>query len=148
MSNAVLRTKKATSQGSAAVRGKKMDATQCTIACCEIRMEECCDGCKIYCICDDATACAALQKLCRNLDCGACSVQCTRDGQACCECCFDCCDCTCEMLADGVCICCNASDDACLKMVQAMCRCMCCCCECGCDCTVCINGMPICQCAC
>jgi hypothetical protein len=33
-------------------------------------------------------------------------------------------------------------------MVQCMCRCLCCCQSTGCECTVCLNGTPICKCAC
>jgi hypothetical protein len=66
----------------------------------------------------------------------------------CCQCCFDCCECSCEMMANGVCLCCNTTDAQCLRMIQEMCRCLCCCCECGCGCTVCINNTPVCCCEC
>lgn len=120
----------------------------CQVPCCEIRIEECAQGCKIYCTCEDEVACQTLQNLCRKLEGCACNVQCTRDGELCCQCCFDCCECKCEMMADGVCICCTTTDKACMKMVQQMCRCLSCCCECGCECTICMDNTPVCHCNC
>ena len=122
----------------------KNDAAMCTVPTCEIRIEECRDGCKICCTCEDEAACATIQDLCRNLSDRSCEIECSQNGQACCKCCFTCCDCTCQMLSDGVCIYCKASDKACLKMVQEMCRCLSCCQDCGCESTVCIGGTPVC----
>src|SRR5262245_29649693 len=77
-----------------------MDVSACMqldIAQCELRMEECKGGCKIYCICEDELACVTMQDLCRKmLEC-PCSISCTKDGVVVCRCDFDCCDCRCEM---------------------------------------------------
>lgn len=148
MSNAVLKKQcgKTTSKKDCETRKRASGASKCTV--CEIRIEECKDGCKIYCTCDDMAACKALQNLCRTLDGGVCCVKCTCDSEPCCECCFAGCECSCEMMADGVCICCTTSDKACQKMVEAMCRSLCACRECGCECTVCINDKPVCCCEC
>lgn len=149
MSHAVLKKQCAnsTTRKEAGSRTNAMlNASQCTT--CEIRIEECGDGCKIYCTCDDQSARKALQNICRTLDGGCCRVCCTCDGDLCCECCFAGCDCKCEMLTDGVCICCTTTDKACLTMVAAMCRCLSACRECGCECTVCINEKPVCRCEC
>ena len=118
------------------------------VVCCEIRMEECRQGCKIYCTCDDEATCAALQNLCNMIENCVCSVRCIRDGEMCCECCFDCCDCTCQMLMNGICLCCSTDDKDCMKMIQAMCKCLCCCHDCGCEYNICVNGAPICRCTC
>lgn len=129
----------------------KMNATACAqldIPQCELRMEECKGGCKIYCTCDDELACARLHDLCRNmLEC-PCSISCTKDGLMVCRCEFDCCDCSCEMLADGICITCTSKDKCCAEMIQTLCRCLSCCQECGCTSTVSLNKTPVCCCTC
>ena len=118
------------------------------MVCCEIRIEECGKGCKIYCTCDDELACAALHALCRNmLDC-PCSVSCTKDGVMVCRCEFDCCDCSCEVLSDGICITCKSKDKCCAEMIQTLCRCLSCCQECDCTSTVSLNKVPVCCCTC
>jgi hypothetical protein len=155
MSNAVMKKnacttskKEAGMQKSKSACASPKGATKCAIPQCQIRIEECSEGCKIYCICEDGAACEMLQKLCRSMACECCKLQCMRDGVMCCECCFDCCECSCEMMANGVCLCCKTTDAQCREMIQAMCRCLCCCCECGCECTVCINYTPVCCCEC
>ena len=47
------------------VVGTASTAGLCTIPRCEIKIERCADGCKIYCSCDDDVACGTLQNLCR-----------------------------------------------------------------------------------
>src|SRR5262245_28367623 len=103
MANSVLNKNKSNC-GTAKMNTSRATAKCATIACSEIRIEQCLEGCKIYCICDDAAACAKLQDVCRMLDGGLCSIRCCRDGQLCCQCCLNCCECNCEMLPNGVCL--------------------------------------------
>jgi hypothetical protein len=128
--------------------GAMSNAATCELPCCTIRMEECRGGCKIYCTTDDEAACTMLQELCNTLEGSACCIRCMRDGEMCCECRFDCCDCTCQPLMNGVCLYCSTGDKAHMEMVQAMCKCLCCCCETGCECVVCLGTTSICNCCC
>ena len=123
-------------------------ASQCNVLCCDIRMEECAEGCKIFCTTDDKAVCVKLQQLCRELDCCVCSVCCAREDECCCDCRFDCCECTCEMLKNGVCLCCSCKDLGCLEIVQSMCRCLSCCQSCGCECKVRLGDTIVCRCCC
>lgn len=150
MTNTVLSKKSAcaTTKSESKTRKQAKATAKQEVPCCEIRFEECRNGCKIYCTCDSSAICRELQELCCSLKNGCCSVQCCCDGQDCCECCFAGCECKCETVTGGVCICCTSNDEACIKMIQDMCRCLCSCCDCGCECTVCINGKPVCCSAC
>lgn len=139
---------KATETRKMNMKAGKPSMDTCMVPQCEIRMEECADGCKIYCCCDDEVACMMMQKLCSSLSCDHCSVCCCMDDECVCECNFSCCDCTCEMTENGICICCKSSDKKCVKMIKQLCECLCCCCENGCTCTVCFDKTPICQCGC
>jgi hypothetical protein len=118
----------------------------CVVPQCEIRIEQCEGGCKIYCCCEDQVACKTMQNLCRALAGGLCTVCCCWNGICICQCDFACCHCTCEMTADGICICCKTGDKTCQQMIKAMCECLCCCQEYGCTCTVCFNNCPVCHC--
>lgn len=120
----------------------------CTVPCCDVKVERCQDGCKIYCSCDDEAACTMLQNLCNALTGGLCSVCCTMNGAAVCQCNFACCRCTCECTDDGVCITCCSGDRDCCHMIQALCDCIARCQDCGCTCTVCFNNTPVCCCTC
>lgn len=120
----------------------------CVVPKCEIRIEECADGCKIICTCDDEVARKTMQNLWRAMAGGLCSVCCTWNGMTVCQCDFVCCHCTCEMTADGVCISCRTGDKTCQEMLKAMCKCLCKCQDCGCASMVCLNGTPICHCSC
>ena len=148
MANATMKSKACSTKKSAAnmeSMGSMKSAARCEAPKCDIRMEECQDGCMIYCTCEDQAACKMLQSLCRAMATGICSICCTRNGKTICECNFAHCLCSCELTSDGICICCKTDDKACVKMVQAACRCLCCCLECGCDCTVCLNETTICH---
>lgn len=124
--------------------GSAPSAGVCTAPRCEIKIERCKDGCKIFCSCDDDVACGTLQNVCKALAGGLCSVCCTWNGVTLCQCNFACCRCQCEPTRDGVCISCTCGDAECCRMVQALCDCVCACQDGGCVCTVCFNGTPVC----
>ncbi|MBX3451098.1 MAG: hypothetical protein KF777_16150 [Planctomycetaceae bacterium] len=121
-------------------------ANWCVVPRCSIEIEQCADGCKIKCCCDDDIACATLQNLCRMLAGGQCSVCCQLNGVTVLDCKFTCCHCKCEMTEDGCCITCCSGDTACCEMVQACCEAIACCVKNGCCCYVCFNGTPVCCC--
>lgn len=115
---------------------------------CEMRLERCEGGCKIYCSCDDANDRRALQAVCEKLAGKMCCMTCSLNGEALCHCCLTCCDRTCECTrtADGVCIACTSNDGNCCDLIQAMCDCIRRCQECGCECTLCCDETPVCCC--
>src|SRR5262245_9138337 len=92
----------------------------CVVPRCKIECEECTDGCKIYCSCDEQVACHTLQNLCRALAGESCCVCCTWNGVTLCQCNFTCCHCRCECTKDGVCISCCSGDKSCCKMIKAL----------------------------
>ena len=116
----------------------------CVVPRCRIHFEKCDGGCKIYCHCDDATATATVQNLCKMLAGGLCSCCCTWNGMAVCTVNLCCGNCTCEATKDGCCITCTSGDDKCCEMLQACCDTLAACCESGCCCYVCFNNTPCC----
>lgn len=124
--------------------GSPAAASWCVLPRCEIRFEKCAGGCKIYCSCDDETARATLQNLCRMLSDGMCSCSCACNGITVCQCNFTLGLCKCEFTKDGVCISCTSGDKKCCEMIQQCCDCLQCCCEAGCTCYVCYNNTPVC----
>ena len=119
-------------------------STMCVVPRCRIECEDCTDGCKIYCACDEQVSCGTLQNLCRALAGDACCVVCTWNGTIVCQCNFTCGHCRCEMSKDGACITCTSGDKACCKMIKSMCDAINCCLECGCSCTLCFGTTPVC----
>lgn len=111
---------------------------------CEMRIERCKDGMKLFCKCDDQVACATLQNLCAMLAGGTCSCCCMWNGVNVCTCTFQMGFCKCEPTADGVCFTCTSGDAQCCAMIQSCCDCLKCMLECGCTCCLMINGTPVC----
>src|SRR5262245_28436182 len=97
-------------------------ANWCVLPRCEIRMEKCKEGIKIFCSCEDEVACGALQNLCKMLAGGMCSCCCTMNGITVCQCNLSCGICKCECTKDGVCITCTSGDKKCCEMIQACCE--------------------------
>ena len=124
------------------------DADMMNLPRCEMRVERCDGGCKIYCSCDDAEDRRALQAAGEKMAGKLCSVSCSLHGEPICHCTFNCCDCTCECTrtAEGMCLTCVSCDPACCEMVQAICDCIARCQECGCDCMLHCGETPICVC--
>ncbi len=118
--------------------------TWCVLPRCEIKVEKCAGGCKIHCSCEEPSACATLQSLCKMMATGMCSLCCTLNGMTVCQCNLCCGMCKCELTEDGVCLTCTSGDKACCEMIQACCECMACCLRSGCCCYVCLGGAPIC----
>jgi hypothetical protein len=111
---------------------------------CTLRFEKCQGGVKIYCICEDRTACGVVQNLCAALAGGLISCCAQYNGVAVYSCNFLMGMCRCENTDDGVCITCTSGDAKCCEMIQACCDCLSCLCEAGCTCGVFMNHTPIC----
>jgi hypothetical protein len=109
-----------------------------------VRFEKCTGGFKIYCTCDDKTACSMVQNLCTMLAGGMCSCCVTYNGLTCCCCNFTMGMCKCEMTDAGVCFTCTSGDTPCCQMLQSCCDCVCAMVEAGCCCCVCLSGTPVC----
>lgn len=113
---------------------------------CTVTVENCKDGCKIHCKCDDEVACSMLQNLCRALEGGVCGFTCLHNGQCLCNCSLTCGHCSCELTKDGCCITCTSGDAKCCQLIQKCCECLKSCLECGCTCCVTLNNTPVCCC--
>jgi hypothetical protein len=111
---------------------------------CTLKYEKCTGGMKIYCTCDDKTACSMMQNLCTMLAGGMCSCTMMMNGMTVCTCNFTMGMCKCEMTEHGVCITCTSGDTHCCEMIQACCDCMTAMVHAGCTCCVMMNGNPIC----
>lgn len=116
----------------------------CVLPRCSIRVEKCAGGIKLTCSCEDKVACAALQNLCRMMAAGTCTLCCTLNGIAVCQCSLTCGFCRCEFTADGVSITCTSGDKKCCELLQACCDCIAACLAAGCCCFVCFNNTPVC----
>jgi hypothetical protein len=111
---------------------------------CTYRFEKCQGGFKLYCSCDDRTACGVLQNLCAALAGGLVSCCMQYNGVTVCACNFFMATCRCETTEDGVCITCTSGDAKCGEMLQAYCDCLHCCYEAGCACCVMMSNTPVC----
>ena len=116
----------------------------CVVPRCELRFEKTKTGCKIFCDCDDAVACATLQSLCQALCDGTCSCTCTWNGIQVCNISLCCGHCKVENTKNGCCITCTSGDSKCCEMIQACCDCLETCCKSGCCCYVCFGNTPCC----
>jgi len=130
--------------GAAAFPQTTPGANWCVLPRCNVRVEKCKGGLKLWCSCDDEVAAGTLQNLCKMLADGLCSVCCTRSGITVCQCSLSCGICKCEFTKDGVCITCLSGDKTCCDLIQACCDCLSCCLESGCCCYVCFGGQPVC----
>jgi len=150
MSNSMLveRSPFNTTLSSAAPAPATAGANWCLVPRCELRIEKCKEGIKLHCSCDDEIACATLQNLCRSLAGGTCSLSCQWNGMTLFDCKLICGNCKIECTDKGCCISCCSGDKACCEIIQACCEALACCLKNGCCCYLCINGTPICCCAC
>ena len=111
---------------------------------CTVRFEKCTGGLKVYCTCEDRTACGVVQNLCAALAGGLVSCCAQFNGLTVYSCNFVMGLCRCESTEDGVCITCTSGDAKCCEMLQACCDCLSCMVEAGCTCCVFMNNTPIC----
>jgi hypothetical protein len=111
---------------------------------CSFRFEKFQGGVKLYCICEDRTACGVVQNLCAALAGGLVSCCCQFNGVTVYSCNFLMGMCRCETTEDGVCITCTSGDAKCCEMIQACCDCLSCMVERGCTCCVFMNNTPVC----
>ena len=111
---------------------------------CTYRFEKCQGGFKVYCSCDDRTACGVVQNLCAALAGGLVSCCVQYNGLTVCTCNFFMGACRCEPTEDGVCITCTSGDPKCCEMIQACCDCMSTMLKDGCTCCVLMNNTPVC----
>ena len=111
---------------------------------CTLRFEKCQGGIKVYCICEDRTACGVVQNLCAALAGGLVSCTAQYNGVTVYSCNFLMGMCRCETTQDGVCITCISGDAECSKMVQACCDCLSCLVDGGCTCCLFMNNTPVC----
>jgi hypothetical protein len=111
---------------------------------CSYRFEKCQGGFKLYCSCDDRTACGVVQNLCAALAGGLVSCCVQYNGLTVCTCNFFMGTCRCETTEDGVCITCTSGDAKCCEMLQAYCDCLRCCVDAGCTCCVMMSNTPVC----
>jgi hypothetical protein len=123
-----------------------MSTSFLTVPRCTVRFEKCQSGVKIYCTCEDRTACGVVQNLCAALAGGLVSCTAQYNGVTVYSCNFLMGLCRCETTEDGVCITCTSGDAKCCEMIQACCDCLSCLYEGGCTCCVCMNHTPICCC--
>ncbi len=80
---------------------------------------------KVTCHCDDETAAATLQNMCKMMAGGMLGLCCTMNGMMVCQCNMCMCKCECTTTKDGVCFTCTSGDKACCEMIQACCDCVC-----------------------
>ncbi len=111
---------------------------------CTLRFEKCQGGLKVYCTCEDRTACGVVQNLCAALAGGMVSCCAQWNGMTVSTCNFLMGLCRCETTEDGVCITCTSGDAKCAEMLQACCDCLHTCMEAGCTCCVLMNNTPVC----
>ena len=115
---------------------------------CTMKMEKCPGGMKMMCVCDDATAAAMMQNMCKMMSGGMMSCCCMMNGQMVCMCNMSMGTCKCEMMDMGVMMTCTSGDKMAEKMIQACCDCMMGMMMPGCMMMMCMNGMPMCCCMC
>jgi hypothetical protein len=111
---------------------------------CTYRFEKCQGGFKLYCSCEDQTACGVVQNLCAALAGGLVSCCVQLNGLTVCACNFTMGLCRCETTADGICLSCTSGDPRCCEMIQACCDCLARLVECGCSCCLLMNNTPVC----
>jgi hypothetical protein len=111
---------------------------------CTVRFEKCQGGFKVYCTCEDRTACGVVQNLCAALAGGMFSCCAQWNGMTVQSCNFVMGLCRCEATADGVCITCTSGDAKCAEMLQSCCDCFSCLIQDGCTCCVLMNNTPVC----
>lgn len=111
---------------------------------CTYRFEKCQGGFKMYCVCEDRTACGVVQNLCAALAGGLVSCCVQYNGLTVCTCNFFMGNCRCEATEDGVCITCTSGDPKCSEMLQAYCDCLHCCLDAGCTCCLLMSNTPVC----
>lgn len=115
---------------------------------CTMKMEKISGGMKVTCVCDDATACAMMQNLCKMMAGGMCSLCCTMNGMMVCCCNMTMGVCKTEMTKDGCVMTCTSGDKACEAMIQGCCDCMTACMKAGAMCCLMMGGTPVCCCMC
>ncbi len=111
---------------------------------CTYKFETCQGGCKIYCVCDDKTACSMMQNLCSMLTGGVCSCCVYYNGMPVCTYNFTMGMCTCETTEQGVCFTCTSGDTKCCEMIQAYCQCLSTMVKDGCHCCFYMCNTPVC----
>lgn len=111
---------------------------------CTFKVEKISGGMKMTCTCDDATACAMMQNLCKMMAGGMMSVCCMMNGMTVCTMNMTMGMCKCEMTEMGCVMTCTSGDAGCCKMIQACCDCMTACMAGGCTCCVMMNNTPVC----
>ena len=111
---------------------------------CTMKFEKCAGGMKIQCTCEDETAAATLQNLCKMMAGGMWSCHCTLNGMLICQCNLCMCKCECSDTKMGICLTCTSGDKSCAAMCQACCECADHCLDSGCMCCLMVGGMPVC----
>ena len=110
---------------------------------CTYRFEKCQGGFKMYCVCEDRTACGVVQNLCAALAGGLVSCCVQYNGLTVCTCNFFMGSCRCEPTEDGVCITCTSGDPKCCEMLQAYCDCLHTCLDAGCTFFLLMSNTPV-----
>jgi hypothetical protein len=111
---------------------------------CSMKMEMMKDGCKIECSCQDEMSMTMMQKMCKMMDGGMCSMMCMKNGICVCQCNMCMGNCKMMMTETGMCVCWTSSDEKCSEMIQACCKSMMDCMNAGCCCMMMMCGMPVC----
>ena len=111
---------------------------------CTLKVEKCTDGMKVWCYCDDPTACSMVQNLCSMLAGGMCSCCVTYNGVPCCTYHFTVGSCKFELVDKGCCFTCTSGDKSCCAMIQSYCDCLNSMMQAGCHCCLYVNGTPLC----
>jgi hypothetical protein len=115
---------------------------------CMMKMEKCTGGMKITCTCEDATAAAMMQNLCKMMMGGMCGCCVMMNGMMVCNCNLMMGMCKMQMTEMGMTMTCTSGDATCAKMIQACCDCMMEMMMPGATACLTMNGMPMCCCVC
>lgn len=111
---------------------------------CTFKVERCDGGFKVFCNCEDMTACSVVQNLCSAMAGGLCSCNVTFNGVTVCTYNFTMGLCRWETIDKGVCFYCTSGDPKCTATLQSWCDCMTSLFNAGCHCCFCVNNTPVC----
>jgi hypothetical protein len=111
---------------------------------CTFKVERVSDGLKVWCYCDDQTACSVMQNLCTALNGGLSSCWVTYNGMTVCSYNFCLGLCRWEVTDKGVCFTCTSGDQRCFATLQTWADCLTSMLTAGCHCFFYVNNTPVC----
>jgi len=111
---------------------------------CEVSVEFCNTGIRVYCVCEDDISTSNLIALTRMTAGGMCSICCMMNGMVLLQANFPLCNCSFEYIDHGVVFVLLAIDSAVMALLQGQLDCMNRLMQAGCMCCICISGVPIC----